>query len=206
MNHMIPRHADATLAARLAPPRSTACVQLHSGFCVDLLTPDLSGLTLTDIATHLSRIPRFVGATKGAHAYTVAQHCCLVADILAERHHTHMMQKAGLLHDAHEALMGDIITPVKVALGRHVVHELERRLQVALSARFGLGPLVWCQPALSQADAEALATERRDLMARPTWPWPEASAMPLDWLALEPWSEARAHCNWLRAAARLGLR
>ena len=205
MNH-IPRHADSTLAARIAPPRSVAVVQLHSGYCVDLLVPDLSGLTLTDIATGLSRIPRFVGATRGAHPYTVAQHCCLVADILAARHHTLAMQKAGLLHDAHEALCGDIISPVKAALGRHVVHELERRLQVALSARFGLGPMIWCQPGIEHADADALATERRDLMARPAWPWPEARGEALDWLAIEPWGEARAHTNWLRAAARLGLR
>lgn len=204
--NMIPRHADATLTARVAPPRSIAVVQLHSGFCVDLLAPDLRDLTLTDIATGLSRIARFVGATKGAHPYTVAQHSCLVADILEQRRETHAMQKAGLLHDAHEALMGDIISPVKAALGRHVVHELERRLQVALSARFGLGPMIWCQPTLDQADADALATERRDLMARPTWPWPEARGDALDWLAIEPWSEARAHCNWLRHAARLGLR
>lgn len=204
--NMIPRHADSTLAARIAPPRSLAVVQLHSGYCVDIIAPDLTGLTLTDIATGLSRLPRFVGATHGSTPYTVAQHCCLVADILTERHHTHAMQKAGLLHDAHEALMGDIITPVKIALGRHVVHELERRLQVALSARFGLGPLIWCQPPVQQADADALATERRDLMARPAWPWPETAAEPIDWLAIEPWSEARAHCNWLRHAASLGLR
>ena len=203
---MIPRHADSTLAARIAPPRSLAVVQLHSGFCVDLLAPDLRGLTLTDLATGLSRLARFNGATKGAHPYTVAQHLCLVNDILRERRHTHAMQVAGLLHDAHEALCGDIISPVKAALGRSVVHELERRLQVALSARFGLGPLIWCQPALQQADADALATERRDLMARPIWPWPEADGEPLDWLAIEPWSEARAHTNWLRAASRLGLR
>lgn len=204
--NMISRHADATLTARVAPPHSTACVQLHSGFCVDLLVPDLQALTLTDIATGLSRLARFNGATRGPYPYTVAQHSCLVADILAERRHTHTLQKAGLLHDAHEALCGDIISPVKAALGHHVVHALERRLQVALSARFGLGPLIWCQPAIQQADADALATERRDLMARPAWPWPEANAEPLDWIAIEPWSEARAHSNWLRAAHRLGLR
>jgi hypothetical protein len=116
------------------------------------------------------------------------------------------MQKAGLLHDAHEALCGDIISPVKAALGHHVVQELEARLQTALSRRFGLGGLIWRNWALSDADADALATERRDLMARPTWPWPEARGAALDWLAIEPWSEARAHCNWLRHAARLGLR
>lgn len=200
----IPRHADSTAAARLAPPRSTACVQLHSGFCVDLLAPDLSGLTLTDLATHLSRIARFNGATRPA-PYSVAQHSVLVAQILEAQHHTLLLQRAALLHDAHEALMGDIATPVKIALGRHVVHELEARLQAAIAWRFGLLPSLLHHWAVQEADAAALATEWRDLMSRTPGTWPQPPAAPLAHISVQPWRESMAHVNFMRHASRLGL-
>ncbi|MBS7789250.1 hypothetical protein KTR66_04555 [Roseococcus sp. SDR] len=202
----IPRHADSTLAARIAPPRSAAVIQLHSGFCVDLMMPDLTGLRLTDLATSLSRIPRFIGATRAARPYSVAQHLCHVFDVMNERRHNTHVCAAGLLHDAHEALMGDIPTPVKIALGRHVVHELEARLQAALARRFRLGPMIWTAWEIRVADEDLLATERRDLMAKPAWPWPEAHGMPIPHLQIEPWPEAQAHAHWICRAAHLGLR
>lgn len=204
MNH-IPRHADSTAAARRAPPHSTAFVQLHSGFCLDLMAPDLSGLTLTDLATGLSRIPRFTGATLGEHPYSVAQHSWLVATIMGERQHTRTLQAAGLLHDAHEALMGDITSPVKAALGGHVVQELEARLQAALARRFGLGPMIFAEWPIKHADLDALETERRDIMATPAWPWPEAQGHALSHIRVLPWPEGQAHALWLARAVALGL-
>lgn len=203
--NMIPRHADATLAARLAPPHSTAFVQMHSGFCVDLMAPNLDGLTLTDLATGLSRTARFNGATRGPRPYTVAQHSVFVSQLLERRRFNHHLVIAGLLHDAHEAIIGDIATPVKIALGRDAVHELEARLQAAIARRFGLGPFIWANYGLHHADADALATERRDLMAPSAWPWPasEGEAQPHH---IEPWPEAEAFTLWAARAARLGLR
>ncbi len=202
----ISRHADSTAAARMAPCASIARMQLHSGFVVDLMAPDLAALTLTDIATSLSRLPRFLGATRGAHPYSVAQHLCHVADVMAERQHGAFVQIAGLLHDAHEALMGDIPTPVKHALGGHVVQELEARLQAALARRFRLGPMIWASWEIRVADEDLLATERRDLLATPAIPWAEAQGMPIPHLYIEPWPESLAHAEWLIRAQRMGLR
>lgn len=206
MNHIIPRHADSTAAAQYAPARSIAVVQLHSGFCVDLLAPDLSALTLTDIATSLSRLPRFNGATRGPHIYSVAHHSCFVADLLERGRHNVHIQRAGLLHDAHECLMGDITTPVKIAIGREAVHALEARLQTAICLRFGLSPMLCTHWALHAADQIALQTERRDLLTRSAWPWPEAQHEPAHNIMLEAWIESLSHVNFLRHASRLGLR
>lgn len=204
MTH-IPPYADATAYAHRTPVHSRAFVQLHSGFCVDLMAPDFTALTLTDLATGLSRLPRFNGATRG-RPYSVAQHSILVADILkGQRHNLHTL-RAGLLHDAHEAVMGDIATPVKAALGREAVHQVETRLAIALFVRFGLGPLLVHHWAIHDADQIALQTERRDLLTRSAWPWPEAQHEPIPNLIIEPWPESLAHTRFLIAAARLGLR
>lgn len=204
MTH-IPPHADATAYAHRSPVHSAAFTQLHSGFCVDLMAPDFAGLTLTDLATGLSRLPRFNGATRG-RPYSVAQHSCLVADILASQHHNVQFQRAGLLHDAHEVVTGDIPTPVKAAIGREAVRQVEARLAAALFARFGLGPLLVQHWAIHEADQIALQTERRDLLTRSAWPWPEARHEPLPNLIIEPWPESVAHTRFLMHAARLGLR
>lgn len=189
-----------------APPHSAAFVQLHSGACVDLMAPDFGAVSLTDIATSISRLARFHGATRGPRPYSVAQHSVLVMTILQERHFSLHLQRAGLLHDAHEAAMGDIATPVKVALGRAAVQELEARLQAAMAVRFGLSPLLFSHWALRQADQVALLTERRDLLAPSAWPWPENPEEPLPHHILQPWPESLAHVRWLQAAAQLGLR
>lgn len=193
--------------APIAPPHSTAFVQLHSGACVDLLAPDFGPVSLTDIATSLSRLARFNGATRGAQPYSVAQHSILVMQILEQRRHNTAMLRAGLLHDAHEAVLGDIATPVKAALGRDAVREVEARLQTALALRFGLPPLIFASNwALHQADQVALATERRDLLNPSAWPWPTMEEEALPDTILQPWPASRAHVEWLTFASRLGLR
>lgn len=57
------------------------------------------------IAYALSHINRYNGHVG---CYSVAQHCCLVADQLDEEY-----KLSGLLHDAHEAFIGDISAPLK---------------------------------------------------------------------------------------------
>lgn len=200
MNH-IPHPAP-----RRAPPHSAAFMQVFSGACVDLMAPDLTAVSLTDFATALSRLPRFLGATRHGRPYSVAQHSVLVMQIIERGRHTTLLQRAALLHDAHEALMGDIPTPVKIALGRASVQELEGRLQSAMGARFGLSPLLFHHWSIQAADQVALLTERRDLLAPSAWPWPESPHEPLADTILQPWPESLAHVNWLRAAAQLGLR
>lgn len=76
-----------------------------SGKRIDLLNPDMSQIDIEDIAHHLALINRFTGAT--AVPYSVAQHSCLVAEVVGFE---------GLMHDAHEAYIQDISTPVKHAL------------------------------------------------------------------------------------------
>lgn len=86
------------------------------------------------------------------------------------------LKLATLIHDAHEAYMGDIIDPVSAALtilaGADHVSALKNRLDSAIHPAAGLPwplPSAWVE-AIKAADRIMLATERRDLMAEgPDW-------------------------------------
>jgi hypothetical protein len=136
-------------------------IHTHSGKRVDLNYPDPAAINIYDIAVALSRIPRFNGHTN--HFYSVAQHSVLVATRLdAWDPETRL---CGLLHDAHEAFLGDIVTPVKRCLEGDL-GRLALVLDWAISQSFGL-PWPWiaqARTAIEAADIEAFAIEARDLM------------------------------------------
>jgi hypothetical protein len=86
---------------------------------MDLVTPLSADVDFgVDVAEALARIPRFTGHVRSG-PYSVAQHSILGADLLYKQHKEAALAAAFLLHDAHEAYMGDIATPVGQALAEH---------------------------------------------------------------------------------------
>lgn len=70
-----------------------------------------------DIAVPLARQPRFQGqSAPGTQPLSVARHCLIGARLFEQAGQVERA-RAFLLHDAHEALIGDITTPVAIALG-----------------------------------------------------------------------------------------
>ncbi len=112
-----------------------------SGRRLDLLDPSPLDIELEDIAHGLSRLARWNGQTDGSTAFTVAQHCLLVEDIVMFLHPniTPEWRLAALLHDASEYVIGDLISPFKAAVGLDY-KALENRLLAAIHIRFGLPP------------------------------------------------------------------
>ena len=110
-----------------------------SGRRLDLLDPSPLDVEIEDIAHGLARVARWNGQTKGEHAFSVAQHCVLVERITAELQpgQTHQTRLMALLHDAPEYVIGDLISPFKVAIGVDY-KALEHKLQAAIHVRFGL--------------------------------------------------------------------
>jgi 5'-deoxynucleotidase YfbR-like HD superfamily hydrolase len=112
-----------------------------SGRRLDLLDPSPLDVEIEDIAHGLARVARWNGQTTGEHAFSVAQHCIVVEDLVwrLKPGLEPRWRLAALLHDASEYVIGDMISPFKAALGLDY-RSFEERLERAIHIRFGLPP------------------------------------------------------------------
>lgn len=140
------------------PRRIGGWIQTYTGKKVYPLDPRPEDIEPTDIAHALARICRFGGHVKCDH-YSVAQHSVLVSYEVEPGN-----ELVGLLHDAAEAYLGDVMRPLKQEL---VIYQLiEKRWELILDYRFGFaGKLFHPPPDIKRADNVLLATERRDVMS-----------------------------------------
>lgn len=161
----------------------------HSGRRIDLPSPQRGQVHIGDVAVQLSRIPRFVGAT--LEPWNVAAHS-LHCSALAEADGASLQaQLAALLHDAHEAYMGDIPSPFKQAVMAEAgsmwcpLKLSEEKLQVAVLHQLGsLDCYEANRAAVKHWDLVSLATERKYLMhaAAMDAPWPMLAGIePAPW-------------------------
>ncbi|MBY4893991.1 hypothetical protein A8B78_16555 [Jannaschia sp. EhC01] len=120
-------------------PQPRAWQRMLSGRRLDLLDPTPMDIEIEDIAHGLAFVARWNGQTHGDFAYSVAEHSILVADIHARLAPGGPVkwQLAALLHDAPEYVIGDMISPVKAAVGPGY-GALDDRLTAAIHLRFGL--------------------------------------------------------------------
>lgn len=133
--------------------------RMLSGRRLDLLDPSPLDVEIEDIAHGLARVARWNGQTKGAHAFSVAQHCVLVERFAVDLSPSGLTREArmmALLHDAPEYVIGDLISPFKAAVGISY-KSLELKLMAAIHLRFGL-------PAKPSATLEKLF-KRADLIS-----------------------------------------
>lgn len=126
-----------------------------SGRRLDLLDPAPLDIEIEDIAHGLAFVARWNGQTRGDWPYSVAEHSLLVEAIYTRLNPQAQprWKLAALLHDAPEYVIGDMISPVKSAVGPGY-GEMDERLTAAVHLRFGL-PAVLPVPvkkAIKQAD------------------------------------------------------
>jgi uncharacterized protein len=129
------------LAQRKPNPHPRAWQRMLSGRRLDLLDPSPLDIEIDDIAHGLARVARWNGQTVGDHAFSVAQHCLVVEDLVG-RMSPGLERKwrlCALLHDAPEYVIGDMISPFKAALGVDY-RAFEDRLEAAIHIRFALPP------------------------------------------------------------------
>ena len=113
--------------------------RMLSGRRLDLLDPTPMDIEIEDIAHGLAFVARWNGQTRGDYAYSVAEHSLLVL-ALFDRMYPKAKREArlmALLHDAPEYVIGDMISPVKAAIGAEY-GALDDRLMAAIHIRFGL--------------------------------------------------------------------
>jgi 5'-deoxynucleotidase YfbR-like HD superfamily hydrolase len=110
-----------------------------SGRRLDLLDPTPVDIEIEDIAHGLAFVARWNGQTRGDWPYSVAEHSLLVEAIFtrSQKAPDPKWQLAALLHDAPEYVIGDMISPVKAAVGPGY-GALDLRLTAAIHIRFGL--------------------------------------------------------------------
>lgn len=125
-------------------------------FFGDIRPEDIS---ISDIAHALSNVCRFTGHCRTF--YSVAEHSFL-ASIMAPPEEA----LNALLHDAAEAFVTDLSTPLKWYLAEKgfgdVLKDLETRIMTAVHAKFGGS---WpMSPVVKEIDHRMLATEMRDLL------------------------------------------
>lgn len=122
------------------------------------LAPRVEDVRISDIGHALSQLCRFAGHTRGF--YSVAQHSVLVSRLCSPPD-----ALWGLLHDASEAYLSDIVSPLKRASGMGGYRVIEQRVQQTIAKAFSL-PLV--EPSsVKAADQALLRIEQRDLVTMP---------------------------------------
>ncbi len=177
----------------------------RSGLLVDLLAPEPASIRLTDIALAQSRIPRFNGHT--SRFWSCADHSLLVLQLVGDDAPP-ALRLAALLHDGHEAYVGDMTTPMEIALGTTVdgayaaVISLKYRLDRAIAMAFGISPDLFTHSAIKAADRLALAIEARQLMDTTTTEW-ALPALPDPMPMLPATDQMRAQNHFLLAALDL---
>lgn len=174
-------------------------IETRSGIHFAPLTPVVADICIDDIAHALSNQCRFSGHTR-VH-YSVAEHSVRVSELLERWGEGREVQLWGLLHDASEAYLVDLPTPLKLdeRIGTPY-REAEARLMLAVCERFGLPTL---EPeAVHGADATLLATEARDLMPFTPSYWAKLTHPPLE-ETITPWCPFVAKRNFIRRYTRI---
>lgn len=158
----------------------------------DYLNPRPETINIRDIAHALSNICRFTGHCR--EFYSVAQHSVECSYIVPEEH-----AFAALMHDAAEAYLGDVASPLKRLLPDF--KRLERRIESVVFPHYGLTGLM--PQCVKIADLVMLKTEQRDLMhaGHHEWNLPEGIE-PLPRI-LEPLEPANAKLLFLERFSEL---
>jgi hypothetical protein len=102
-------------------------IKLFSGTVVDLADPSFDRVTLLDVAHGLAHICRFTGHTR--RFYSVAEHSVHASYLVPAT-----LAADALLHDAHEALIGDVSSPLKSLLPDY--QAMEARVEAGVRRRF----------------------------------------------------------------------
>jgi hypothetical protein len=145
----------------------------RSGALIDYSDPQPEMFNKYDIALGLSKMCRFNGHIDGF--YSVAQHSIMVA-----AHLPHELRPYGLLHDASEGYMADIVRPAKNKIGK-AYYDVEETLMAAIAHRFGLDPNLFKHVLVVEADNRALLTERQFLISN----WDQNEGLKAAWASLD---------------------
>ena len=157
------------ISDRLMKTRKGDYSQLYSGNIFWTLDPRPEEVFIEDIAHALSNLCRFTGHCNTF--YSVAEHCINVSRKCSNPENALW----GLLHDASEAYINDLQTPVKAFLLEY--QKIEKGIERVIKKRFNIGNVN--EKEIKEIDIRMLITERNDNMKPPFIPW-ECEVDPYD--------------------------
>lgn len=169
----------------------SAWIQTVSGRKFPLLDIDLDAIVIEDIAHALSMLCRFNGQCE--RFYSVAEHSVHVSIEIAPN-----LAIVGLMHDAAEAYLGDVPSPLKGQLRDFKV--IEDRLIDAIGVKFGFAmPEAGTdeERELKRADKQLLIDEKAAIMAPQPEPWPPGAPPVKDPSRIEGWPPEMAKARFL---------
>lgn len=154
--------------------REPVFIHTFSGIAFDLRNPKPEMIRLADIVHSLALINRFNGAA--LFPYSVAQHSLYVARLLPSS-----LKLDGLLHDAAEAYVGDMVSPLKKIMSEY--KKVEAEISRVVADVFGLA----CpEPEeVKMADLAVLSAEREQVLLPSYGPWYKNFPLPAN-IRIEP--------------------
>lgn len=178
-------------------------IQISSGDIFDPFDPDPDKITLGVLASALGNQCRFTGHV--GRFYSVAEHSVHVSRIVPPED-----AKYGLLHDASEAFIGDMSSPLKgeTELGR-LYREVEQPLQAMIMHKFGLDGRL--PDSVTQADEAMREIERLHLLPRTDegdelWAeWPADTSLVQEFCYPQCWQPELAKVLFLERCKEVGL-
>lgn len=168
-------------------------IQTFVGELFDIFDPNLNQINLKDISHALSMICRYGGHSR--EFYSVAEHSVLIAGYFEKTGHTDLA-RWGLMHDATEAYMGDLIRPLKRALPAYAA--AEDNLMAYICTKFDL-PIEQPGP-IKEADLRITTDEREILMFPRVWSYDPLEPLGVE---LQCWTHDQAEQAWLDTYWRL---
>lgn len=194
-----------------SPPRllPKTMAETVTGHFVDLAAPCQTAIRSFDIAYGLAGIHRYNGQAK--KRYTVAQHSVLISHAPGL---TQDQARWGLLHDAHEAYIGDMTRPVYWALVlikpdvAAAVRRLKEQIDRAIIDRFRIAVSAGDRRVIHGIDQTMLLIEAERLFSSRGNLWDigdEPSARHVYWDDQEVWDSVRAETEFLKRMEELEL-
>lgn len=172
-----------------------AWIQTYTGKAFDPFNPDPAKINIEDIAHSLANQCRFNGHTR--QFYSVAQHCVEVASRVRPE-----QQALALLHDASEAYLSDLPTPIKYKPEFEFYRKAEELLQDTIYERFKVLSFRKDVDEVKRMDKQVLLMEVGLLLGYCEVPWNDAilahttpARERAGWKALKPEHAEREFLN-----------
>lgn len=155
-------------------------IQAYTGGKIHVVALRPEEITISDIAAGLCHESRFNGQYAPNKFYSVAEHCVHVSRMCERKDALY-----GLLHDASEAYLKDIPSPLKHSPMMTQYRKLEAATQKKIFEKFGLTGV--CPQSVHDADERLLAIEAH-VLKRPIHP---------DWKINPVWtSDVPLYLGW----------